>query len=254
MAGLAKGLAIIEAFEDAAGQLTVTDAARLTDLTRAAARRCLLTLVDLHYLDHDGKFFRPLPRLLRLGAAYLSSAPIALRTQSILNSARDRLNESVSLAQLDGHSALFIARAEASHIVSTGVRVGARVASFCTGTGRVLLAELPAADLEKHLDTTVFEALTPKTVVTAAATARIVRQARADGFAICDEELELGMRSIAVPVRNGAGRVVAAMSVSVSSARVSVEQLRGTFLSELRDHARLLGHALSLSGDNLNTP
>lgn len=127
MAGLAKGLAVIEAFGIRHPQLTVTDAAQRTNTSRAAARRCLLTLVELGYLTHDNGNFRPTPRMLRLGGAYLDTAPLPQLAQPQLVEARDALGESVSLAVLEDGCSLFVARAEAARIVATGVRVGAKL-------------------------------------------------------------------------------------------------------------------------------
>jgi IclR family pca regulon transcriptional regulator len=239
MGGLAKGLAVIEAFE-LTGRLTVSEAARAASITRAAARRCLLTLVQLGYVEHDGKFFRPLPRMLRLGAVYLSGTPLAQRAQSVLSAARDRLNESVSLAVLENDTSAFIARAEAVRIVSTGVRVGARLPAYCSATGRVLLASLSDDDVRARIAATQLVRRTAKTLVDESEVLGAVQAARANGYAISDEELELGMRAMAVAVRDGGGTTIAAMSVSVSSARVTAERMIEEFLPALREHALLL--------------
>jgi DNA-binding IclR family transcriptional regulator len=135
MGGLAKGLAIVEAFS-AHSVMSVADAARAAGATRASARRCLLTLTELGYLEHSGREFRPLTRLRRLGGLASRRDQLALLAQPLLSHARDELAESVSLAVLDNDTALFIARAEAEHIVSTGVRVGARLPVYCSATGR----------------------------------------------------------------------------------------------------------------------
>jgi IclR family pca regulon transcriptional regulator len=244
MAGLAKGLAVIEAFGEASSQLTVADAARLTDVTRAAARRCLLTLTDLGYLTHDGKYFRPTPRMLRLGGAYLDTASLPVLAQPHLVAARDALTESVSLAVWEDGWSVFVARAEAERIVSTGVRVGARLPGHCSATGRVLLAGLPAEEVAAFLARSEFTRRTPKTLVTAEDVTRVVESARSDGFATSDEELELGMRAMAVPVRDARGRTVAAMSVSASSARVGVEEMRRDLVPVLAEQAARLSRSL----------
>jgi IclR family transcriptional regulator, pca regulon regulatory protein len=241
MAGLAKGLAVIEAFSGSAVALTVADAARLTNITRAAARRCLLTLVELGYLSHDGKHFRPTPRMLRLGGAYLEAAPLPTLAQPYLVKARDALGESVSLAVWQDGWALFVARAEAERLVSTGVRVGARLPAHCSATGKVLLAGLPEAEVAAFLAVPGRSRRTTHTVVDADRIADSVRRAAAEGFATSDEELELGMRALAVPVLDGRGRTVAAMSVSTSTARVTASELRDRFRPILVEHATLLG-------------
>jgi IclR family transcriptional regulator, pca regulon regulatory protein len=244
MAGLAKGLAVIEAFGESSSQLTVADAARITDVTRAAARRCLLTLTDLGYLTHDGKYFRPTPRMLRLGSAYLDTASLPVLAQRHLMAARDALTESVSLAVWEEGWSVFVARAEAKRIVSTGVRVGARLPAHCSATGRILLAALTDDELAAVLAPGGRERRTVHTVVAAEELTRLVAAARTDGVATSDEELELGMRAIAVPVRDTRGRTVAAMSVSASSARVTAQELHRDFAPVLAEHAARLGREL----------
>jgi IclR family pca regulon transcriptional regulator len=243
MAGLAKGLAVLEAFEGRA-QMTIAEAAQATGATRAAARRCLLTLSALGYLSDDGKFFRPTPRTLRLGAIYLEADPLPRLAQPCLARARDALDESVSLAVLEDGWSLFVARAEAERIVSTGVRVGARLPAYCSATGRVLLAALPQDALTAYLAGLNPEARTGHTVVDPAAIRAQVDEARLDDVAVSDEELELGMRAMAVPVRDSHGRVRAAVSVSAFAARVSMEEMRARFLPVLRQAAAGIGRQL----------
>lgn len=240
MTGLAKGLAIIELFGMEHSQLTVSDAARLTDTTRAAARRCLLTLTDLGYLNHDGKHFRPTPRFLRLGVAYLDAAPLPQLAQPYLASAREALGESISLAVLEDGWSVFLARAETAKVVTAGVRLGARLPAYGSATGRVLLAGLSDEAIQRYLvspppPTTTYMIVDPLVIMDR------IKQARADGFAFTDEELELGMRSMAVPVRNAQGKVVAAMSISTFTARLSLQELRDECLPVLQHHAALLG-------------
>lgn len=244
MGGLAKGLAIIEAFAGARGQLTVADAARAAGATRASARRCLLTLVELGYLEYDGKFFRPQPRMLRLGAAYSESRTLPQIAQPFLNAARDELQESISLAVLEDDHAVFIARAEAERLVSSGIGVGARAALYCTATGRVLLSALPEGEVRSYLAQTKLEPLTPKTIVKRGDLMDAVRAAGRDGYAISNEELELGLRSVAVPVFDVSKRLVGAMSASVASGRVSAAQMIEDFVPLLQRHAEKLGRAL----------
>lgn len=244
MAGLAKGLAIIEAFGRSRSHMMVADAARATGTSRAAARRCLLTLAELGYLSYDGKHFRPTPRMMRLGASYLAAAPLPQLAQPFLEAARAALDESISLAVFEDGASVFIARAEADHIVSAGVRLGARLPAYCSATGRVLLASLPDAQVDAYLDRCVFEARTNRTLVDRAAVADAIERVRINGYELTDEELELGMRSMAVPVRDVAGNVVAAMSASAFTARATRDALLNSFLPELRTHAELLGRTL----------
>lgn len=244
MAGLAKGLAVIEAFGESGRQLTVADAARATGLTRATARRCLLTLTDLGYVTYDGKYFRPTPRMLRLGTSYLESAPLPQLAQPHLTAAREELAESVSLAVLEDGWAMFVARAEAPRIVSTGVRLGARLPAYACATGRVLLADLSEDALNAYLDECQPKRRTPKTLTDVSAIKVRIDEARMDAVAFTDEELELGMRSMAIPVNNVQGRTIAALSVSVFTARATLEDMRRHFLPVLREHANKIGRLL----------
>lgn len=244
MAGLAKGLAVIELFGSTSSRLSVASAAEGIGVARATARRCLLTLVELGYVEHDGRYFRPTPRMLRLGSTYLDTSTLPGLAQQRLTDARDELGESVSLAVWEDGWSVFVARAEASRIVKTGVRVGARLPVHCSATGRVLLGALDDDRVLEVLGAAERECRTPHTLTDPGALLAVVREARQEGLAISDEELELGMRAIAVPVSDGAGRVVAAMSVSASSARVSAERMRREFGPVLRREAGRLGRTL----------
>ncbi|MGU3585424.1 IclR family transcriptional regulator C-terminal domain-containing protein [Rhodococcus sp. C26F] len=244
MAGLAKGLAVIEAFDIRHPQLTVTDAAQRTNTSRAAARRCLLTLVELGYLTHDNGNFRPTPRMLRLSGAYLDTAPLPQLAQPQLTEARDALDESVSLAVLEDGWALFVARAEATRIVSTGVRVGAKLPAHNSATGRVLLAGLTDTQLDDYLRQCNLQTRTPQTLTDIDAVRERILAARESGMAYTDEEIELGMLSIAVPVRNARGETVAAMSVSASTARTTLHDLQEAAVPVLNEYAERLGRLL----------
>lgn len=244
MSGLAKGLAIVEAFSPERPRLTVADAARAADITRAAARRCLLTLTDLGYLGFDGKYFRPLPRLSRLGSRYFEVLPFPQLAQPVLAAARDRLNESISLAVLDGDDSLFIARAEAPRIVSTGVRIGARLPAYCSATGRVLLSGLSDAQIDDYLARISPVSRTPKTLVAKEDIRRAIMTARKEGMGVSNQELELGMRAIAVPVRGVPGGVAAAISLSAASARISIREMKIEYYVALSQFAAKLSHFL----------
>lgn len=244
MSGLAKGLAIIEAFSQERPRLTVADAARAAGITRAAARRCLLTLVGLGYLGSDGKYFSPLPRLSRLGSRYFEVLPLPQLAQPVLAAARDLLKESISLAVLDGDESLFIARAEAPRIVSTGVRVGARLPAYCSATGRVLLSGLSDLRINDYLARITAVSRTPKTLVDKAEIRRAIMAVRRDGMGISNEELELGMRSIAVPVRDANGGVAAALSLSAASARITMRDMKVEYLTTLSQFAAKLAHLI----------
>jgi len=237
MAGLAKGLAIIEAFS-IYPVMSVADAARAAGTTRAAARRCLLTMVDLNFLELSGRDFRPLARLRRLGGVASDRDRLVQIALPFIEEARDVLSESVSLAVLDDDRSLFIARAEAQHIVSTGVRVGAHLPLYCSATGRVLLSKHTDEDIAHRLSRDPMVARTPRGLSTIPDILGAIRAAAHSGYAITDEELALGIRSMAVPVLGADGKIVAAVSVSAASARVKVNDLRKRLLPVLSDCAQ----------------
>lgn len=237
MAGLAKGLAILEAFGARHASLTISEAAELTKISRAAARRCLHQLVELGYLVADGRRFQPTPRVMRLGAAYLSAAALPELARPLLAEARDRLRESVSLTVYDNGFVVFVARAEAERVVSTGFRIGIRASAWNTAAGRVLLGALGDEAVRTYLSTADITRRTPRTVTDRAQLARIVDEARRQGFSVNDEEVELGMRSVAVPVHGADGRIIAAVSTSTLVARTSLQDVHEHFLPVLRELA-----------------
>lgn len=244
MAGLAKGLAVLESFGTLAPSLTISDAARATGMTRATARRCLTTLTDLGYLTYDGKHYAPTPRVLRIGAVYGKTAQLPLLAQPLLAAVREEVGESASLAVLQDQECLFVARSEVTRIVNTGVRVGACLPLYTSAAGHVLLTGLTDAELADYLASAEFIARTPKTPTDKDEIEQRVRNARANGYAMTDEELELGLRSIAVPVVDSAGLTAAAMSVSASTSRLSVGELRESVEPVLTEHALLLGRQI----------
>jgi IclR family pca regulon transcriptional regulator len=236
MRGLAKGLAIIEALATG-GVQSSADAARAAHSTRAAARRCLLTLAELGYVERIGREFRPLQRLRNLGRGSSLRDRLVEESRSILAWGRNELNESLSLAMLDGDAVLFIARAEAEHIISTGVRIGARLPAYCSATGRVLLSQMAEKDLRTVIGKKTFPQRTPKTLTKPSDVICEILAVRDAGFAVSDEELELGMRSLAVPVHDKGGNLVAAMSVSAYSARIDRQVLLKRFLPVVQECA-----------------
>jgi IclR family pca regulon transcriptional regulator len=244
MGGLAKGLAIIEAFSPHRTRMTVSEAAQSSGTSRASARRCLLTLTELGYLEFDGKYFRPQPRLLALSAAYSGTRSLPQIAQPFLKAARDELHESISLAVLDRDAALFVARAEAERLVTTGISVGTRIDLYSSATGRVLLSAWADERLSVYLERVKIVARTRYALVKKTALRDAVRTVRAVGYATTDQELEIGLRSIAVPVVDSRGTIVGAMSASASSARVSMQQMIRNFVPVLRANADGLGRAL----------
>ncbi len=248
MAGLAKGLAVIEAF--GAGErerLTITTAARLTGLNRATARRCLLTLVEHGYANFDGKFFTLAPRILRLGYAYLSLASLPRQLQPFLERLSEETQESCSAAILDGDEIVYIARAAQKRVMSIGLSVGSRLPAYCSSMGRVLLAALPEESMVALLESTPRKALTQRTLTSVPDLLCEIRKTRKQGYAIVNQELELGLRSIAVPILNDAGETIAALNTGILAARESAERMRAEILPRLLEtQCRLRAH-LTLS-------
>lgn len=240
MAGLAKGLKILELFGPANTRITVTSAAQHTGITRAAARRCLLTLTALNYVNHDGKYFTPAPRLLQLGSAYLGGDGLALAAAPVLDRLRDEIGESVSLGVVDGDDIRFIARSTAAHVVSAAIQIGARWPLYCTAAGRVVLAAWPRAQLDAYLARCLFTKFTGRTLTDAEAVRREIEETQRRGYSESDEELEIGLRAVAVPVRSGAGDVVAALAVSASSARITIAGMERDIVPALHRAASLM--------------
>ena len=245
MGGLAKGLAIIEAFS-IRDVMSVADAARASGATRAAARRCLLTLAELGYVEQSGREFRPLARLRGLGGATSKRDQLIRLAQPLLERARDELEESVSLAVLDDDKSFFVARAEADHIVSTGVRIGAHLPAYCSATGRVLLSQFADSEVLKRLGQEPLPQRTVRTLTKPTDVMTEIRSVREKGYAISDEELALGIRALAVPIVGPNSEIVAAISVSAASARIRASDLRRRFLPVLQSCARMLAAAIAI--------
>ena len=214
IAGLEKGLAVVEAFADKQGPITVSEAAEFANLSRASARRCLRTLEQLGYAEHDGKHFRLAPRALRLGHAYLSSTPLARIAQPVIEAASERTHRSVSIAVLDASRVVIVARSYVQRSLSTGLGVGSWLPAYCSANGRILLAGLPDARAEALLRSTRRTKLTPRTIIGIPEIMKEVRAVRARGYATNDEEVELGLWTVAVAVRDRSGAVVASLSMS----------------------------------------
>ncbi|MEU7582449.1 IclR family transcriptional regulator C-terminal domain-containing protein [Streptomyces sp. NPDC041068] len=232
---LARGLAVLRALGEARGDgLPLTDIAAATGLPRATARRCLHTLVLEGYAAHDGRLYRPLPRILELGHAALSRLTFAELAEPHLRALTDRVHQSASVTVLDGADILYVARAATVRVMSVHITVGTRFPAYATAMGRVLLAGLPAAERARRLASTPPRALTPRTVTDPGELARVLERAAADGHATADEELEEGLRSVAVPVRDAAGRVVAALNVAQHAGTAPLAETRDALLPELR--------------------
>ena len=225
IAGLEKGLQVIEAFDQERSRLTISEVAQRTGLTRAAARRYLITLAHLGYVRHEQKLFSLTPMVLRLGQSYLHSARLPRIVQPLLYRLAASLQEAVSAGVLDDDQLVCVAAVSGGRLVSTTLQPGTRVPAFCTANGRMLLASLPPDMIDAFLARLVPEPITAHTIVNKERLALEIARARAQGYALVDQELELGLRTIAVPLRNFRGDTVAAMNVSVHAARMPVEDI-----------------------------
>lgn len=242
MTSLARGLAVIRGFTQQKRSLTISQLSHRTGIPRAAVRRCLYTLSRLGLVgSEDGKSYSLRPKILSLGHAYLSSTTLANSAQPLLDRVSEMLHESSSIALLDGDEILYVARSSAAQrIMSVDLSIGTRLPAYCTSMGRVLLAHLPPAELDAYLGRVKLVAHTSRTVIAPERIRRELETVITRDCAIVDQELELGLRSLAVPVRDLSGRVVAAMNIGTQASRVSVAELERRFLPELRAAAREL--------------
>ena len=235
---LDRGLAVIRAFGPDRERLSLSEVARATGLTRAAARRFLLTLVKLGYVRNDGREFSLRPRVLELGYAYLSGLALPEVAAPHMEELVARLHESSSISVLDGHHIVYVVRVPTKRIMTVAISVGTRFPAYATSMGRVLLAQLSDDELERYLAEATFERLTSRTVTNPARLRTIVRDAARQGYAIVDQELEEGLRAVAAPIRGAADVGAAAINVSAHASRVSMGAMRGQILPALLETAR----------------
>jgi IclR family pca regulon transcriptional regulator len=234
IASLQKGLDVLTCFGRQHSRLTVSEVARLTQSTPASARRSLLTLHTLGYLDSDGKRFWMLPKALLVAHAYLASRPMPAVAQPLLDALSERTRESASLGLLLEDDAIIIARSTARRSLSTGLGIGSRLPAYCAALGRVLLASLPPEEAARRVHAMPRRNLTLRTVTDADAVLALVARCREEGYASNDGELELGVRSMAVPVLDRSNGVVAAMSIAVRVERMTLAECREAFLPALQ--------------------
>ena len=244
----ARGLGVIRAFGPRAKTMTLTEVAQKTGLTRAGARRILLTLQTLGYVSLDGRSFSLTPRVLDLGYSYLSSMPLWDVAQPIMEDLVDRVHESVSASVLDGAEIVYVLRVPTHRIMTIGLSIGSRLPAYCTSMGRVLLGTLPEETLERTLAATKLVAVTRHTVTDAKQLKKLIAADAKRGWSLVDQELEEGLRSISVPLRDSAGHVIAAMNISGQAARCSVADMQKNFLPELQSAAARIEQALRLRG------
>lgn len=241
---LERGLGVIQSFGHDAERMTLSEVARRTGLSRAAARRFLLTLAELGYVAFDGKRFSLTPRVLGLGYAYLSSHTVIDVAQPILERVSERLHESCSLSVLDGTDIVYIARVPTKRIMSVAISIGSRLPAHATSMGQVLLAALSPDELDAFFDAAELTPFTSHTLTDEAQLRAHLARVAQQGYSLVDQELEAGLRSIAVPARDRAGNVIAAMNVSSHAARATQGEMVRTLLPELRRAAADLIAAL----------
>ena len=237
---LERGLSVIRAFSGAHPKLTLSEVARETGMTRAAARRFLITLESLGYVSSDGKLFSLRPSVLQLGYAYLSSISLTEIAQDRLGTLADQLHESCSACVQDGDDIVYIARSATSRLMTISLGPGTRLPMYCTSIGRVLLASMDDDALDDYLSRVELVPLTSRTITDREQLRSEIMHVRKQGWCLLDQELEDGIRSIGAPVHDATGKVVAAINTSTHVARVTLERLHKEFLPALLDCAKLI--------------
>jgi IclR family transcriptional regulator, pca regulon regulatory protein len=234
MGGMAKGLAVIETFTAQRPRQTISEVSQASGLDRATARRCLLTLAHLGYAAYDGKFFTLTPRVLRLGTACLAAMPLPHIVQPWLDQLSEQLEESTSVSILDDAEIVYVARAAQKKVMSVSLMPGSRLPAYCTSMGRALLAALPEPEALARLARAPRPVRTPHTLTDPAAIMAELAKVRAQGYARIDQEVELGLRSLAVPLLDSRGRTVAALNLGLPVRDESMEAIVSRFLPALQ--------------------
>jgi IclR family pca regulon transcriptional regulator len=240
MTSLARGLAVLSCFAEHRKPMTISQLSQRTGITRASVRRCLYTLVKLGYAAQEEQSFSLRPKVLALGYAYLSSSSLAVLAQPLLDQIRDGLRESCSLGVMEGDEVCYVARSEISRIMSVALRVGSRLPLYCTSMGRVLLAAQNESQQRAYLARTPLLQRTSRTITDPLALMQVFDDVRQRGYAVVDQELEVGLRSIAVPVLGRNGQLVASINIGTQSARVGIDELQTRYLPELQRIAQEL--------------
>jgi IclR family transcriptional regulator, pca regulon regulatory protein len=241
MTSLARGLIVIQAFTQQSPQMTISQLSIKTGLSRAAVRRCLYTLTKLGFAGaEDGSRYSLRPRMLTLSHTYTASNTLSSAAQPILERMSAALGESFSVATLDGEDIVYIARTQVNRVMAVDLHIGSRLPAYCTSMGRILLAYLPAEQLEPYLAKANLIPHTTRTITSVEKLRLALRNIRRNGYAICDQEYEVGLRSIAVPVFSSSGRVVATLNLSGNAPRLSVLEMQNRFLTPLRNAANEL--------------
>jgi len=220
--------------------MNLSEVAARTGLSRGTARRLLLTLRSLSYIDTDGRLFWLTPKVLSFSRAYLTPLGLGESARVVIRSLTEKLNESSSIAVLDGPDVVYVARIEVRRLYSSGIDVGTRLPAHCSSLGRILLASLPDEQLQQWLSQYELKQRTPKTIINIADFKNEIDMIRNQKYAVIDEELEIGIRSVAVPVIGESGRMFAALNASASTARIDRDTLVNVFVPQLRVAAREL--------------
>lgn len=243
---LARGLKVLKTFNQEGRPLTNAEVADLTGLTRATARRFLLTLEATGYLQTDGRLFSLTPRVMDLGTGYFTSRPVWEQAQPVMKRLVDEIDESCSLAVLDGIDVVYLARVPPKHLMTIPISVGTRLPAFTNAMGRVLLACLSEEEVEHRLATADITSFTNHTIRQPGELRRILSDARINDYAVALHEMHEGRGAIAVPVRDREGRVHGAINIAAMLTRVSKERLTGDVLARLQAAAREIGDGLTL--------
>jgi IclR family pca regulon transcriptional regulator len=245
----AKGLSVIRSFGPDSKRMTLSEVAERSTLTRAAARRILLTLLELGYVSQQGRVFALTPRILDLGYSYLSSMPLANLAQPIMVELGGRFNHSVSVAALDGAEVVYLLRVPKRNLLnSPGITLaGMRLPAFVSSMGRVMLSALPDDKLKHVLDASDLRALTPKTIWQRAALEEEIRKCGRQGYSLIVDEMEEGLSAVAAPIIDASGRTIAAMNIAFNTGAVKRQELLNTVLPELRHAVARLNSIFSLN-------
>lgn len=243
---LERGIAVLRSFSAAAARQTVADVARATDLTRATARRLLLTLVSLGYARTDGKHFELTPRVLDIGYSFVASLNLNEIVQPYLEALSEQVGESTSVSVLDDTDIVYIARVPTKRIMTVAIGLGSRFPAYQTSMGRVLLAELDDAVIADVFARSRRDMTTDHTVADLDSLLGRIGEVRGAGWALVDQELEVGVRSVAAPIRNGAGCAVAAINVSTQVGRTDRAELLDVIVPAVRATAGQISAALAL--------
>lgn len=245
MTSLARGLAVLKSFSGGDGELTAGEICTRTGLSRAVVRRCLYTLAEAGYVRKFDDRFQLEAKVLSLAQPYYTAArSLPATAQPFLETLSEQINESCSLAVLEGDDVVYVARAATKRIMTVSLTIGSRLSGNCTSLGRVLLSSLSTGELEGYLQRNPLAVHTPKSITTKRDWKRAIASVREQGYAIVDEELEIGLRSVAVPITDSGSQVVAAMNVGVQATRVSKKQLKDKILPTLQAAASNLNKRL----------